>query len=146
MEKLEIYFLKKVIPWFLNTSKIIGILVICSGLTYLVSHFWGWDPILPFFALPALVFSFKRWILNNRIERVVRNILRKDKYKLKTIRDESGKIDYFIFNEIKLSLFNELKNENLLISSSFEIEGDIKKEIVEKIESIIWEEFRKNDL
>lgn len=146
MEKLEIWFLERFTPWFLLISKDIGILAIFSVITYFAYYFWEWSPPYVFGALLSLSFLTPRWIRNIKIERIIKESIKDQEEELKIITDKKGIINYVVLNEITTNIITKLENENALEISSFEIKEEINREIREKIDSLIWQEFRKNKL
>lgn len=146
MEKLENWFLERFTPWFLLISKDIGILAIFSVITYFAYYLWEWYPPFVFGALLFLAFSTTRWIRNIKIERIVKESIKDQREELKIITDNKGLINKIVLNEIKTNIITKLKNENALEISSFEIKEEINREISSKIDSLIWQEFRKNNL
>lgn len=143
MEKLEIWFLERFTPWFLLISKDIGILAIFSVITYFAYYLWEWYPPYVFGVLLFLAFSTTRWIRNIKIERIIRESIKDQEEELKIIKDNKGLINYIILNEIKTNIITKLRNEKALEISDFEYEEEINREISSKIDSLIWQEFRK---
>lgn len=146
MEKLEIWFLKRFLPGFLSVSKYIGILAVFSGISYFAYYLWEWDPTIVFPALLILGFSTTFRRRNIEIERVIKESIKDQEENLKIIVDNKGLINYIVLNEIKTNIITKLENEKALEARSFENTKDKNQEIREKIDSLIWQEFRKNNV